>query len=301
MMIAPRIGRIETFENQFNFAMTAEAAWNQMSAYLNDVDGTVKFQKGLDKRYISFLENEKKRTLELKVYIWQKMSQFFLDHPYQIVDQDNEQTAKSYYTGRQFIFYEKITKELQKMDLIGDAVTHENIKMLAKKYSEEKRLGRNVMDTLKLNSNVFKQRDYLSSGDLRKTMKRHWEKVYIQQTKRQEAASFALQSYTWSIRNAMWILQSIYSKKQIELQDLTWKAKDNGKGIKSGQGTSKYNDDYLASMFNNMTSEFVSIKKEILEALPTDNEVELREGVIANIKDYLTERDNLFNSGTKSL
>ena len=43
----------------------------------------------------------------------------------------------------------------------------------------------------------------------------------------------------------------------------------------------------------------VSIKKEIVQALPSDNEVELRESVIANIKNYLTERDNLFNSSVK--
>ena len=41
--------------------------------------------------------------------------------------------------------------------------------------------------------------------------------------------------------------------------------------------------------------EYVSIKKEMLNSLPGDTEAELRENVISNIKDYLQERDKLFN------
>lgn len=55
-------------------------------------------------------------------------------------------------------------------------------------------------------------------------------------------------------------------------------------------------NEYLANMFNNLVMEYVSVKKEMVENLPGDNEYILRENVINNIKTYLIERDKLFKT-----
>lgn len=294
MVFAARMGRIEQFETQFNFPLTAEAAWMEMELYLKNIDGTLGYNKNIDSRYKNFLQNEKKRTIELQLYIWQKMGQFFLDHPFIVVDEDEEQPERNYYIGRQFIFFEKMTKKLSKMGLASSPITHQNVKMLAEKFKRSKKLGTSVLDNLERNSRLFKQKDFLSTEEHRAYMKDQWEILFLQQNKKQEASSFSLQAYTWSVRNAIWLLQTIYSAKRSELGLMTYKYNLENTGTHATTADGSTNE-YLENMFHNLAMEFVSIKKEIAENLPADNEAKLRENVINNIKQYLVERDKLLN------
>lgn len=300
MVFAERMGRIEQFETQLNFPLTAEAAWMEMELYYEDVVGKIEYFRNLDQRMVKFLNHEKERTLELQFYIWQKMGQFFIDYPYIVVDQDNEQTQRNYYLGRQFVFFKKITEKLGNMGFANSVKTHKNIEMLAEKFSKLKIEGTTVLDTLKKNSKIFQQQNYLSSEEHRDYMKRHWEVLFMQQNKKQEASSFSLQAYTWSIKNALWILQTIYSAKRSEL----WKHISNynldNTNIQKEKPVVAMNE-YFENMFNNLVMEYVSIKKEIVENLPGDNEGQLRENIIRNIKAFLIERDKLFQHSNYAL
>lgn len=296
MVFAARMGRIEQFETQFNFPLTAEAAWMEMELYLKSLDATLTYNQNLDERYAKFLKNEKERTLELQFYVWQKVGQFFLDHPYIVVDEEKEQPERNYYLGRQFVFFKKMTDKLTSLGMADSPVTHKNIEMLAKRFKEMKVEGSSVMDTLKKNSKLFQQKNFLSSDEHRDYMKRQWEVLFLQQNKKQEASSFALQAYTWSVKNAIWLLQTIYSAKRSELGSMTYKYNlDNTgtQGVKADPNT----NEYLENMFHNLAMEFVSIKKEVDRNLKNDNESQLRESVIQNIKQYIIERDKLFNTG----
>ncbi len=295
MVFAERIGRIEQFETQFNFPLTAEAAWMEMELYLNDLEVTLTKKKTLDKRFIKFIENEKTRTLELQVYIWKKMAQFFLDHPYIVVDQDNEQTERNYYVGRQFVFFNKMTEKLSKHGITESPLTHGKINTLANNFINVRIEGNTVLDTLAKNSKLFRQEDLFNSDELRDYMKRQWEVIFMQQNKKQEAASFALQAYTWSIRNAMWLLQTIYSAKRSELGAIAYKYNLENVGTASIKANPTMNQ-YLENMFHNLAMEYTSIKKEMTRNLKNDKEFALREDMINNIKQYLVERDKLFNS-----
>ena len=296
MVFSERMGRVEQFETIFNFPLTAEAAWMEMELYLTDVENNKKFYKNLDPKFTKFLNNEKERTLELQFYIWQKVGQFFLDHPYIVVDQDKEQTERNYYLGRQFIFFKKMTEKLVGLGIANTPITHKNVAKLAEHFADMKIEGNSVLDTLKKNSKLFKQKDVLSSVEHRKYMKRQWEVLFMQQNKKQEASSFSLQTYTWSIKNAIWLLQTVYSAKRSELATMTYKYNQDNMGTHETKANPMMNA-YLENMFNNLTMEFVSIKKEMVENLPGDNEAHLRENVINNIKNYLIERDKLFNTG----
>lgn len=295
MVFAERMGRIEQFETQFNFPLTTEAAWMEMEQYLEQIDGIIQYNKNLDAKYITFLNNEKERTIELEFYLWQKMGQFFLDHPYIVVDEEKEQTERNYYLGRQFVFFQKMSEKLSDLGIANSPETHKDIEKLAKKFSKMKVEGNSVLDTLRKNSKLFKQKNYLSSEEQRSYMKRHWEVLFMQQNKKQEASSFSLQAYTTSVRNAIWLLQTIYSSKRGELWKLTANYNLDNTAMKKQEANPMTNE-YLENMFNNMAMEFVSIKKEMVENLPGDSEAQLRKNVINNIKSYIMERDKLFDT-----
>ena len=125
-------------------------------------------------------------------------------------------------------------------------------------------------------------------------MKRQWEVIFIQQSKKEVSSTFALQTYTWSIRNAMWLLQTIYSAKRSEISALTANYQLDTNFDKNEP--SEIMNEYLGNMFNNMVEEFVSIRREMLNNLHGDAEAKLREKVINNIKNYLEDRDKMYQS-----
>ena len=298
LIFAARIGRFEQMENQFMVPLTAESAWEEMERYLNSVEAALKYNNNLDARYKAFLQREIDRTLDLQIYIWKKIARFFSDHPYMVVDQDDEQPLRDYYVGRAFIFMKRMTDKLSQMDLTATPETHKKVMELASKYEKLRKQGDTVMDSLRKNSKVFAQNDVFDSEELRRSFKMQWEMLFLQQSKKQEAASFSLQTYTWSVKNAIWILQSVYSAKREELGSLTFKYNlDNHStdGVKSDQRISELYE----SMMNMMVLEYVSIKKEIANNLKGDMESELRQAVIQNLQNFLEERDRLFNNGMK--
>ena len=64
-------------------------------------------------------------------------------------------------------------------------------------------------------------------------------------------------------------------------------------------GSDKSNDQLYESLMNMLVLEYVSISKEIANNLPNDTEGVQRKAVIENVKEYLNERDRLFNSKLK--
>lgn len=299
---AARIGRFEQMENQFMVPLTAESAWEEMERYLKDVKNALQYNHNLDARYKQFLENEIERTQDLQVYIWKKIARFLADHPYMVVDQDNDHPMKDYYTGKVFLFMRRMTEKLSKLNLAATPATHDKVMELAQKFEDLKKQesedGDTVMEELKKNSTIYAQKDVFSSDKIREKLKLQWEMLFLQQTKKQEAATFSLQTYTWSVKNAIWILQSIYSGKREELGSLTFKYNLDNQNTETVKSDKQISDLY-ASLMNMMVLEFVSIRKEIAENLKGDREAELRMGVIENIKSFLIERDRLFNNGMK--
>ena len=294
MVFAERMGRIEQMENQFMFPLTAEAAWNEITRYERSINGKLQYMPNIDQRFKNFLNKELKRLQNDKVYIWTKLGQFFRDHPFIMVDQADEQSQKDYYVGRAFVFMKQMTDELKELKL-EEPLTHAKVTALAEKYESIHQSGDTVMESLKKNSKLFRQKDFFNTAELRDYMKRHWEVLFIQQNKKQEASSFSLQAYTWSIKNAIWILQSLYSTKRDELETLTYKFNLDNQNTDAVKPLAETNIQY-ESLMNMMTLEFVSIKEEIEKNLDNDNEASMRLSLIKNIKNFLNERDKLFNT-----
>lgn len=296
MVFAARMGRVEQMETQFSFSLTAESAWRELERYNRSVNATLEYNTNLDSRFKTFLQRELVRNEQLQIYIWKKMAQYFLDHPYIIVDQANEQVQRDYYVGKSFVLMQEMTEKLSKKSLSSDMpTTHAKVQALAEFYKQSKKQGASVMDTLRQNSKLFAQKDIFNTKELRDYMHRHWEVLFLQQNKKQEASSFGLQTYTWSIKNAIWTIQSVISAKREELGTLAYKFNLNNQNtakVKADKNVS----DLLESMMHMMTLEYVSIKEEFSKNLKNDEEATLREEVINNIKEYLVDRDELFNS-----
>jgi hypothetical protein len=184
MVFAARMGRLEQMESQFNFPLTAESAWDETERYVRSVKNTIKFNPNIDSRFKNFLTKEVQRAEDLQVYIWKKMGQFFLDHPYIVVDEKNEQDQRDYYVGKSFIFMSEMTEKLSKRDNNLIPVTHKKITALAKFYKQSKIQGVSIVDSLKKNSKLFAQKDLFDTSELREYMENHWEVLFLQQNLR---------------------------------------------------------------------------------------------------------------------
>lgn len=294
LVFAERMGRVEHMENQFLFPLTAQGAWYAMNSYINDTQNILKYNKNLDYRYISFLKEEIKTARENQIYVWKKMIQFLKDHPYMVMDQNNEQPSKDFYTGNVFVFMNEITEELASLDIkINDSI-NKKIKDLAAKYELMRIQGDTTLETLKKSTKTFSRKDIYSSDEMRKELKRHWEVLFLQQNKKQEAASFGLQAYTWSIKNTIWIVQSIYTAKREDLGTLTYKFNLENKDTDNTLSNIATNKIY-ESMLNMLVIDFVAIKKEIASELKNDSEASQRTQLIDRLRGSINNRDKLFN------
>ncbi len=293
MEFAARMGRLEQMDSQFNFPLTAESAWHETQRYIKSVRAALKYNKDLDLTYVSFLKKEIKRARSTQVYIWNKMAQFFIDYPYIVIDQKDEQNERDFYVGRAFVFMQEMTEVLGKLKPTAMPETNEKVNSLANFYSQNKIQGSSVLDNLKKNSKVFNLKNDHDTSEFRAYMRRHWEVLFLQQNKKQEAASFGLQTYTWSVKNALWTMQSLYSAKREEVNRLTYKFNPTATDAKKIK-PEKHTDQLLESLMHLLTIEYVSIKKEFEKNLSGDSEVSQRAEQIRNLKEYLSDRDTLY-------
>src|SRR5690606_38195162 len=294
MVFAARLGRIEQLENQYTFPLTVDSLWQELKRYESGLKSALAFNTNLDHRFKSFVNNELNRITEYKFWALERLSQFFLDHPYIAVDQNSEQTQKDVYTSRGFILLKEMATELSELSKMRNLpATHQKIIELATQYKKEKKADPTILGSLKKNSKLFAQKDIFDSSELRSYMKRHWEILFLQQNKKQEASSFGLQSYTWSVRNALWIMQTIVSAKREELPALTYKFNLNNQatqGITADAATTKLYE----SMLEFLVMEFTGVKKEVAEYLQ-DKEIEKRKEVIDMVWKSFEERDGLYS------
>lgn len=294
MVFAARLGRIEQLENQYTFPLTVDSLWQELKRYENGLKSTLAFNSNLDIRFKSFVNSELARITEYKFWALERLSQFFLDHPFIAVDQTNEQTQKDIYTSRGFTLLREMAVELSEVSKTRKLpATHKTIIELATKYESQRIADPTIIGSLKKNSKLFAQKDIFDSTELRSYMKRHWEILFLQQNKKQEASSFGLQSYTWSVRNALWIMQTIVSAKREELPALTYKFNLNNQatqGVAADVSTTKLYE----SMLEFLVMEFTGVKKEVAEYLQ-DKEIEKRKEVIDMVWKSFEERDGLYS------
>lgn len=295
---ASRMGRLEQLETQYNFPMQVEATWEELERYNNLIFKLREENPNMSAKMKQYLFNEINRTQQLELYLWDRMSRFMLDQIYVMLDQDKEQKRNDYYVGRSFVFMEEMTnilswryKEFKKPE------GYDKIQKLAEFYSKARKEHGTVLKNLRANSDLFKQKNVYDTKEFRAYMKRQWEILYLQNSKAEEASNMGLNMYIWSVRNTVWILQSIYSAKREELA-LLIKRDVSGQALTPAEMLTRSKTNMLfETLLHNLTLEYVGIREEIMNRLGKDIESTQRMIVIDNLKEFLSDREKLDNLG----
>ena len=293
--IAPRIGRLEQMETQLNWPLIVESTWLETERYLQLLDFLKSNSKDYAPEFIRYVENEKRRTAETQLYLWDRNIRFILDHPFTMLDESGEQTQMDHYVGRSFILLRDMTRTLsgRQKDLTLP-MGGERIMELAKKFEAGYLSNGSVLERLKKNSKLFAQQDPQSTAELRSYMKRQWEVLYLLQNHAQEASNSGLQMYIWSVRNTVHLLQSLYSTKREELSLIALNFKKGLTPVKlSSQRSFQQMDSQYEALFHMMVLEFTSIRKELGEHLKNDIEAIQRKRLIDGLENFFKEREGL--------
>lgn len=291
---ASRMGRLEQLETQYNFPMQVENAWEELERYNQKIFTYRQEHPDLSPKMKQYLFNEIDRTQQLQLYLWDRMSRFMLDQIYVMLDQDKEQKRSDYYVGRSFVFMQEMTNVLSwRYKDLKKPEGYKRIETLAKFYTDARQEYGSVLKNLRANSDLFKQKDVYNTKEFRSYMKRQWEILFLQNAKAEEASNMGLNMYIWSVRNTVWVLQSIYSAKREELALLI--KRDISKGLFSPAELAIRSKISLLyeTLFHNLTLEYVGIREEIMNRLPKDHESEQRKVVIDNLKEFFVDRAKL--------
>jgi hypothetical protein len=291
---ASRMGRLEQLETQYNFPMQIEAAWEELERYNNSIFKFREENPNLSAKMKQYLFNEINRTQQLQLYLWDRMSRHILDQIYVMLDKDREQQRNDYYVGRSFVFMEEMTNILSwRYKDLKKPAGYDKIAALAKFYNDARLEHGSIMKNLSANSDLFKQKDVYNTKEFRSYMKRQWEILFLQNAKAEEASNMGLNMYIWSVRNTVWILQSIYSAKKEELALLIKRDTTNGLFTPAELTLRNKISLQYETLFHNLTLEYVGIREEIMNRLPKDIESEQRKVVLDNLKEFFTDRDKL--------
>lgn len=299
---ASRMGRLEQLETQYNFPMQVEATWEELERYNNYIFKLREENPNMSAKMKQYLFNEINRTQQLELYLWDRMARFILDQIYVMLDRDKEQKRNDYYVGRSFVFMEEMTNILSwRYKDFKLPHGYEHIKKLADFYKANRKEQGSVLKNLASNSDLFKQKDVYDTKEFRSYMKRQWEILYLQNSKAEEASNMGLNMYIWSVRNTVWVLQSIYSAKHEELAMLM-RRDSTGTQLTPAEMLSRSKISMLyETLVHNLTLEYVGIREEIMNRLGKDIESAQRMTVIDNLKEFLIDRDKLDNQNDQAM
>jgi hypothetical protein len=298
---AARMGRIEQMETQLNYPMIADSAWQELERYS---DRAAKILAALEASQQSgsplatYLRAEISRSTDITLYIWDRMVRFILDHPYVVMDLSGEQVYRDYYLGRAFILLKNMTDKLgRRFPNLSKPADYKKVERLAQVFEKSRVEGATVLERLKNNSRLFSQKDRFDGHELRGYMKRQWEILYLLQMKAQEASNFGLSTYTWSIRNALWSIQSIYSTKSRELGLLFPITEAGTLNLGKAPSSAVWNEIHQSveplyeSAFHLINLDYVSLRPELSERLENDIEFVQRRTVIERLEKSFEERE----------
>ncbi len=307
MQFAARMGRLEQMETQLNFAMIMDVAWREVERTLDQIQELKKLlaretsastHGPLASQFTAvahYLDQEREVAEKIQLYLWDRQTRYILDHPYTVMDQSKEQVYRDSYIGHSFLLLREMTQTLANRHgrQLRKPAEYTKIEKLAASFEKERKPGDSVLGRLQANSAIFGRANPYSGEELRASMKRQWEILFLLQNKAQEAANFGLQTYTWSVRNAVFTLQGIYSAKrrELELFTLSRLAATSKGGEAALEEVKKSIDPIYEQLFHLMTLEYASINPELGGRLSQDIESKQRRSIIDLMQGSLRGRE----------
>ena len=298
LQFSQRMGRLEQMELQLNFALITEATYRELEAYADTLDRLRKLLilKNLyGSEATTYLDGESSRLKQFKLYLWDKMVRYMLDHPYVVLNESKEQVYVDYYVGRNFMFLEEMTKNLtSEYSGFKKPKGFKAIEDLSKFYSEKKISAPTLQERLVKNSIVHQLSNPKNSVELRERLKRQWEVLFLSYNRAQEPANFGLQLYVWSVRNAIWSMGALVTAKSREL-DAVMLALQNPNESEAALDLKKAQikiEPLVESLFHILSLEFLSIREELGRKLENDLDSVQRQVLIDGIEKSFPERTN---------
>lgn len=194
--------------------------------------------------------------------------------------------------GRSILLLRDMTNKLSARETgFQQPMDYERLMGVAKAFEKTRAEGKTVMERLGRNSRLFSQPDHTDGTELRSYMKRQWEILYLLQNKAQEASNFGLQMYTWSVRNAIWLLQSLYSAKRRELS-LLFDSPGKPKAEVAREIKSQIEPLY-EQLTHMMSLEFASIRPELSQRLGNDIDARQRKVLIDTVEGFINDREKV--------
>jgi hypothetical protein len=305
MEFAARMGRLEQMETQLNFPLIGEHAYRELETYQSRLEA---LKRTLSKsptfpKIAQYFDQEEARARQYKLYIWDKLVRYMYDHPYIVMNEGDDQAYVDYYMGRGFIFLEEITRELiQQYQGFEKPKSFKKVEELSKLYREKEVRAPTLFERLKKNSIIHAQKNLYDSEEMRTYMKRQWEVLFLLQNRAQEAANFGLQMYTWSVRNAIWVLGALHTAKTREvdhLQELLRQGEKAG-ALKVSDHELKNSESLVESLYHILATEYVSIRKELVQSLDQDVEGAQRQLILDQLQKSFQERASFYEALTGS-
>jgi hypothetical protein len=305
---APRMGRLEQLETQYNFSLMSESTWQEMERYSQEIFELRKNYPELPLPLQNYLNQEVALIHQYELYLWDRLLRFVLDQPYVMMDIEGEQSGQDYYLGRSFIFLDEMTQVMKwRYPQIVLPETYAPIEKLAKNFRAKKIYKSTLEESLKVNSSLLKQQEQLATQKkaqpYREMMKRQWEILYLQNSKAEEASNNGLNLYIWSVRNTVWSLQTLMSAKRKELSILEKsfllnalpanQTVTNEQRLKTAQFEISQTEHLIENIYHNLLLEWAGLKREIQEHLPKDLEAHQREYLLQSLKKNFQERERM--------
>jgi hypothetical protein len=304
LQFSQRMGRLEQMELQLNFAVIAESSYREIEHYaesLTHVRETLVAKSAYSKEAAAYLDGETNRLKQFKLYLWDKMVRYMLDHPYVVLNEAKDQSFIDYYVGRNFIFLEELTTSLSKeYQGFKKPKGFKTIEELSKFYSEKKVAGDSVEDRLNKNSVLHRLTHKYNGVELRERLKRQWEILFLSYNRAQEPANFGLQLYVWSVRNAVWSMGALFTAKSREMESIlsALQADESRKAdalVKLKDAQRKM-EPLIESLFHILSLEYVSIREELNKKLQNDLDSTQRQVLIEGIEKSFSERTAFLKS-----
>lgn len=296
--IAPRFGRLEHMESQLNWPITAESAWLETERFLQLTSFLLSNPRDYDPDFIAWMKKEEDRARHVELYLWDRLTRFILDHPYTLMDESREHSLRDPYNGRAFHLLRTMTRTLvHHYPGLPTGPDHQRIFQLSETFEKSQQEGSGVLDKIRKNTPGFRPEGLPDPTEIRNRWKRQWEILYLLENRAQEAALSGLQLYVWSVRNAMHLLQSLYSTKRADLSLLSLTFKRGTTPAKLAVNPDFQNTESQYEAFLHLLIlEFASVKKELGEHLKKDIEARQRTRIIEALQASLQERETLLKA-----
>jgi hypothetical protein len=292
MEFAARMGRLEQMELQLNFSMIVDSTWEETERYLDHLKTLRSELRKPSPELARYLRDEELRTRQAEMYVWDKLLRYILDHPYLVMDQSKEQVYRDYYMGRSILLLRDMTARLAAREPdFQKPSDYQRLLAVADAFQKTRVDAPTIMERLARNSRLFAQPDHTDGTALRSYMKRQWEILYLLQNKAQEASNFGLQMYTWSVRNAIWLLQSLYSAKNRELT-LLFESPRKPRADAAREIRSEIEPLY-EQLTHMMSLEFASIRPELSQRLADDIDARQRKVLIDSVEGFIADREKV--------